>query len=276
MIKVTVDSRAVKAALAEYPKIASRSLEIAIDKTAMAIKEGEVAEMKRVFSKPTPYTLNSLKVTRTKGHNMKATVWFKEPDRMEDHYLLPSVEGGERKLKGFERAFANNKFVPGEGSAKDTYGNVPNSQIRQILGVLGKAERAGYQANLTAKSAKRNKKPRDYVWFPRGLHGGALPPGIYQRVATGAAITTGQRRRVKTFGTFEQGKRRVGVFYGKKSRYRIEQNIIRARGLRPILIRAKQHGHYKPLFKFYEVAHRIHSEVFIKHFLADFSRRMPR
>jgi hypothetical protein len=265
MIKVTVDSRAVKAALAAYPKIASRSLEIAIDKTAMAIKEAEVAEMKRVFTKPTPYTLNSLKVTRTKGHNMKATVWFKEPDRMEDHYLIPEVEGGERKLKGFERAISNNKFVPGKGSSKDRYGNVPNSQIRQILGVLGKAERAGYQANITARSTKRNRKQRDYVFLPAGSPGRKLPPGIYQRVVQKGSGFFGDKSQKKlgSFGTYQKGRRR-GRFF----------SVIRARGLKPILIVGRQHGQYQARLKFYHVARRVHGEVFTKLFMADFSRRL--
>lgn len=267
MIKVTVDSRAIKAALAAYPKIASRSLEIAIDKTAMAIKEAEVAEMKRVFDKPTPYTLNSLKVTRTKGHNMKATVWFKEPDRMADHYLLPEVEGGKRKLKGFERALDNNKFVPGKGSVKDRYGNVPNSQLRQILGVLGKAEMPGYQANLTAKSAKRNRKQRDYVFLPAGSSGGRLPPGVYRRMVQKGTGFFGDKsqKHLASFGTYQKGRKR-GKFF----------SVVRARGLKPILILGKQHGQYKPRLQFYAVARLVHNDVFTKHFVADFSWRLPR
>jgi hypothetical protein len=266
MIKVTVDSRAVKAALIAYPKIASRSLEIAIDKTAMAIKNAEVAEMKRVFDKPTPYTLNSLKVTRTKGHNMKASVWFKEPDRMADHYLLPEVEGGERKFKGFERALGNNKFVPGKGASRDRYGNVPNSMLRQMLGVLGKAERAGYQANITAKSARRNRKQRDYVFLPAGSSGGALPPGVYRRVVQkGSGFFGDKSQKNLPFGTYQKGRRRKKFF-----------SVIRARGMKPILVIGKQHGQYQQRLQFYTIARRVHSEVFNKFFLSDFSRRMQK
>lgn len=268
MIKITIDDRAVKAALAAYPKIAARSIETAIDKIAMAIKDAEVAEMKRVFDRPTPFTLNSLKVTRTKGHNMMATVWFKEPDRMEDHYLVPQVEGTERKLKGFELAIWRTKFVPGKGVKLNQHGNVSRGLLVQIKSVLGRAELTlGYQANLTAKSAKRNIKQRDYVYLPRGSRGGALPPGVYQRVSDKfKGLNSAKFRRSQAkFGTYQKGKT-VGRF----------SSIIRARGLRPILIVGKQHAKVTPLLKFYEVARRVNSESFAKHFHADFARRLPR
>ncbi|MGV0961826.1 MAG: hypothetical protein ACOYB1_18530 [Limnohabitans sp.] len=264
MISIRVDSSEVRKYLQLFPKVAARALETAIDKTAADIKKGEIEAMRSVFDKPTAYTLNSLKLTRTKGHNMTATVWFKEPDRMTDHYLLPEVDGGERKLKGFERALNNNKFVPGEKSLKDQYGNVPNSQLRQILGVLGKAERVGYQANITTKSAKRNRKQRDYVFLQAGSSRGKLPPGIYRRVAQAGNAIGGKTKKYLPFGTFKKGMRR-GKFF----------SVIRARGLEPILIIGKQHGQYSKRLKFYEIAANIHSKVFTNHFYAELSRRLP-
>jgi hypothetical protein len=146
----------------------------------MAIHRELKATISRVFQDPAPYTKNSLKVTKTRNHNMQASVWFKEPDRMGDHYLLPQVEGGERKEKGFERALSHTKFIPSDHLPLDRYGNVAPGLIRQILSVLGRAELAqGYQterfqANRTRKIAIRNPKGRDFAWLPKGGGGSKL------------------------------------------------------------------------------------------------------
>lgn len=167
------------------PRQANRAAEVALDNTAKDIKKAEVAEMKRVFDSPTRWTLNSLKMTPTINHNMQAVVWFKDPDRMGQHYLVPQVEGGPRKFKGFEQAFGNRMFVPGQAARMTKAGNVSPGQIRQILSVLGRAERtAGYSANVTKRSSSRNKKQRDYVYISK--RHGKLYPGIYQRFAKGS------------------------------------------------------------------------------------------
>ena len=78
------------------------------------------------------------------------------------HYLVPQVDGGQRKLKGFERAIGEGELVPALGAKLNQYGNVSPGQIRQILSVLGKAEAsAGYSANITSRSRRRNRHPAD-------------------------------------------------------------------------------------------------------------------
>lgn len=264
LIKVELNGqREIKRALANYPREASRALEHALDHTARDIRDGIREEMTRVFDNPTRYTLNSLQITPTRNHNMKASVWFKEPDRMEQHYLVPQVEGGQRKLKGFERALDDTRFVPGEGVRLNKFGNVSFGQIRQILSVLGRAEHhAGYQANITARSRKTNTKARDYVYIRK--RNGRLLPGVYERYVTSSGFNAKTKR---TFAdrskVYQQGKKR-GKF----------AQVIRARGLRPILIKGRQNAPTRPLLDFYGVANRVYNLRFVDHFRRQLLRRL--
>lgn len=172
MISIKVDDKQVQAMLKLLPKQASRAAEQALDFTAVRIADAVRTQMLRVFDRPTQFTLNSLKVTKTKGHNMTAGVGFKNPTRaggtMTHHYLRPEVEGGKRKLKGFERGLGADEFVPGRGASMDGWGNVKVSQIKTAL-----------------KEVKSGKSVK-YVQLTRTT--GKLPPGIYQRVkAEGSA-----------------------------------------------------------------------------------------
>lgn len=261
-MKITVDAAEVKRLLAKMPKEARRAAEQALDRTALDIKVAVVEEMRKVFDRPTRYTLNSLYVTKTRNHNMVASVWFKEPPRMKDHYLVPQVEGTERKLKGFERAIFGKKYIPGRGVKLNQYGNVTGGQIRQILSVLGMAERTlGYSANITSRSAKRNKKPRDYVVLPSGSPRGKLPPGIYQRVIRGKKLGRKAQSSVTRPGTYEQGKRK---------------SAIRATGLLPILIFGRQKAKVRPRLKFYDIAERTYNKRFHNHFSFFFNSLVSR
>jgi len=262
MIKVTIDDAAVKKMLRDMPATASRAAEHALDQTAWAIYREIGAEINRVFDRPAPYTKRSLKVTKTRNHNMVASVWFKEPDRMVAHYLLPQVEGTVRELKGFERALYRNKFIPSRTLKLDRYGNVSVGLLKQILSVLGRAELTpGYQANTTTKSTKRNKKDRDFVWLPAGSRRGKLPPGVYRRVVRGQSLSSKQRRKQTAFGTYQQGKRKA---------------VVRASGLQPVLISGKQRARTKPRLKFYDIASRVYRLRFNTLFFAKFNALVGR
>lgn len=279
----------VQQMLDAIPKQASRAAEIALDKTAKVIRDDIKAEMKSVFDRPVPYTINSLQVTPTHNHNMQASVWFKDPPRMGQHYLVPQVEGGKRKLKGFERGVDLGKMVPGKGAKMDRYGNVSTGQIKQIMSVLSKAETsAGYSANITDRSRKRNTKERDYVVIHR--RNGRLLPGVYQRYQTGAGF--GHKTK-KTFTdrsrSYQKGNRKQAVrdprtgrivkWFGQDSVFwegsRI-QSVIRARGLKPILIQGRQGDAVKPLLDFYGVAHATFNRAFMPLFWANLESQLRR
>ncbi len=245
-------SKEVAAALVAFPDKAHRACAVALNKAGKLVKEAEVAEMKTVFNNPTRYTLKSLQLTPATKNDLKVTVWFKVPDRMGVHYLVPQVDGGQRKLKGFERGVGLGELVPALGAKLNQYGNVSMGQIRQILSVLGKAENAaGYMANITDRSRRRNTRERDYVVIDRRQRGN-LPLGVYQRFQTGVGFGAKTKRTfLDRSKTYQKGRTR-GRF----------ASVIRARGLRPVLLAGRTGHQVKPLFDFYSVAHRTFNQHF--------------
>jgi hypothetical protein len=226
----------------QIEKAMMRARETTIDALADAVYREVKGQIRQVFDRPTPYTQNSLQVTRTKNHNMKASVWFKDPDRLVQHYLEPQVEGGARGLKRFEKVLGKH-FVPSVHTALNAYGNMPYGKIVQILSVLKLAEyMAGYSANITERSKKRNQKPRDYVWIMKKT--GRLAPGIYERYATAQGFGP-KARKTMPFGEHQKGKT-VGKF----------SSVIRARGLRPVMMEVSV-PHYSVRLPFYAIGNRI-------------------
>jgi len=253
MLSIKINQKALNGMADKMSKRVTRSLEKAIDNTARAIKAEVKKQIPVVFDRPTPYTINSLQVTLTQNHNMKASVWFKDPDRMMDHYLAPQVEGGPRKMKGFERALGA-YFEPSKYAKLDRYGNMPYAQIVQILSVLGRAEyKSGYAANVTARSRKRNRRPRDYVQL-KTQHG-SLPPGIYQRVREGAAIS-GKAAKSLPFGEWQRGSK---------------GSIVRATGLRPVLIQISKPS-YRARLPFFSIAQSVHERMFPRLFQVEMEK----
>ena len=251
-------SEAAQAALKAFPGKAHRACAVAINKTGKAVKLAEQKEMQSVFDRPTRYTLNSLKLDPADKNNLQASVWFKEPDRnrTSPHYLFPQVEGGQRNLKGFERAFGE-EFVPGAGVRLNKFGNVTGGQIVQIMSVLGKFNRyAGDNSNITRRSRKQNTRERDYVYLPKGS--GKLPPGIYKRVQSGVGFGAKTKRTFADRSRSYQKGRRRGRF----------ASVIRARGLKPILIHGRTGHRVKPLLDFYGIANKTIDREFDRTFWA--------
>ncbi len=264
MIRMTIkEDKQISALLKDYPVVAARAAEIALDRTTRDAKEEIYVEMRRVFKSPTDYTLDSLKMRPTQNHNMETSIWFKDPVRMSQHYLVPQVEGGARRLKGFEQALDDTMFVPGRGVRLNKAGNISMGQIRQILSVFGLAERtAGYSANITSRSRRKNPNQRDY-FFLKKRHG-RLYPGVYERVAKRrAGLGKARKHVIDKSLAYQKGMRR-----GKFS------SVIRARGIKPILIKGRQFAPYKPRLAFYEIAEKVYEQSFKRRFFAEFERRL--
>lgn len=258
----------VKTMLSAYPKQAGRAAEMALDATAKAIRDEIKATMPKVFDRPVSYTINSLKITPTYNHNMIATVWFKDPDRMGQHYLVPQVEGGPRKLKGFERGVALGQLVPTRvGAQVDANGNMSVGQIRQIVSVLGLGDKyAGVTSNMTIRSATRNKNQRDYLIINRGNKSGLLP-GVYQRtpkIGSGIDKVTSRRMGITGAKAYQYGKS-IGKW----------RSIVRARGLRPVLLAGRTGSAVKPLLPFYTIAHDVFDKRFVGLFWSNLARLLP-
>lgn len=139
------------------------------------------AEMRRVFSNPTPYAINSLFVQPSTKDTLSARVMVKNTAGrgvVPENFLFPEVVGGSRKEKGFEKALryggflhAGESAIPARDAQLDAYGNVSGPLTRSILAALGKA---GGGAAVKGKRKTR---------FGNGIFSGQVGKarGIWQR-----------------------------------------------------------------------------------------------
>lgn len=243
MIKVRVDDSMLKRMLAGYERHLPFAMVKGTTRLGQLVKAEEVEEMKRVFDRPKPFTLNSLKLSPAKKDNLSAVVWFKDPPRLgsAQHYLEPQVFGGGRELKRLEKLLKMKHLMPGSGAKLDAYGNLSRGQLTQVLSVLKAFNMAGYDMNLTSRSGKRNRKPRDY--FAVTKKRGGLVPGVYQRVQSGVGFGAKTKKSLP-FGEWQKGRTR-GHF----------SSVIRARGVKPILIQGAA-PRYKARYNFEGAAKR--------------------
>ena len=183
-----------------------QAIVIALNKTGSGVLGALKAEMPSAFDRPTPYTLNSLRLNKATHGQLYATIIpadFAGKGTLAKNYLGPEIFGGERHNKRSEVALrlrgilpAGMYTAPGAGAALDAYGNQSTGEIRQILSYFGSAEmRAGYTANMTDKTRARlargtKKQGFGYSYFAIKTHQGNLAPGIYRQMnfAAGHAI----------------------------------------------------------------------------------------
>jgi len=176
----------------------------ALTKTAQDIKTAEVEEMKRVFDRPTRFTLNALYIKPATKRDLTAAVMFKDEGGTPAwRYLGPQVESGVRSHKGFEKRLIaigymhpDEFVVPGKGAQLDAYGNISGGLWQRIISDLG-LQRDPLQ-NTTAAARKRNKSKKRgrYIvlrpdWPVQPLYANLvrdIPPGIYHKASGGNAI----------------------------------------------------------------------------------------
>jgi hypothetical protein len=118
----------------------------ALTRTARDGQRAIVAEMPRVFDRPTRYTLNATRLVPASVDNLVATVAVKDQGTggtRPESYLLPEVEGGPRREKRFERALRyagvltrGQYVIPGGNTRLDASGNVSAATSRQVLNAL--------------------------------------------------------------------------------------------------------------------------------------------
>ena len=165
--KRMVSSKFVKEALAK-----------AIYETAKDIKQAEIDEMKEVFDRPTPYTLNSLQI-RTSKSELTGEVGFKDfagKGTPAGKYLQPEVFGGGRGLKRSEKILGS-YWVPGPGLKLDRYGNVSGGTITRILSQLRLFSEVGYTMNRRGSGRGRNPSR---IFLIRKGSSSHLHPGVWE------------------------------------------------------------------------------------------------
>lgn len=207
MIKITIDTKALAAGLQAAQRKVDRCAAIALTKTAQHAQKAVIAEMPRVFDRPTPYALRGTRVkpANYKTGRLEASVEFKtdvSKGTPAEKYLQAEVFGGSRRLKRFEIALqrigvlpSGMFIVPGQAMRLDAFGGIPARAIVQVLSYLQAFGEQGYSANMTsgkrAKLAKGTRRKYGYelvVIRPgrKPQRGGKqLAPGIWQRTYTG-------------------------------------------------------------------------------------------
>lgn len=148
------------------------------------------AEMRSVFTSPTAYTLNSLRIEPASKDKLSARVMVKNQAGgvAPENFLQPEVEGGARKHKRAEAAMryagvlrAGQFAMPGKGIDLDSNGNVKGADVRTILTAL-KSIRAvsSTRDRKTGKGLRKGRKLANdlFVGKPKG---GARMDGIWRR-----------------------------------------------------------------------------------------------
>ena len=204
MIKITIDTKALAAGLQAAQRKVDRCAAIALTKTAKHAQKAVIAEMPRVFDRPTPYALRGTRVkpANYKTGRLEASVEFKtdtSKGNRAEQFLRAEAFGGGRRPKRFENALrrtyilpAGMFVVPGAAMKLDAFGNIPAVQIVNIMRYLEVFEQSGYRTNYTAKTRARLKyKPKagaegyDLIVIRVGqrprVGGKQLHPGIWQR-----------------------------------------------------------------------------------------------
>lgn len=176
---VTIDIRnnfpSVKRLLGEQQRQMPFAVALALTRTAQDVRKAEQAEMRSVFDRPTPFTLNALFVKPATKVTLTAEVWVKDSERPK-HYLLPQISGGDRALKRFEQLLvqrgvmrAGERAVPGGGATRDSYGNVSRGQIVKILSQLQAFNLAGATANASTAKRSKTKRAREAYFVSTGV-----------------------------------------------------------------------------------------------------------
>lgn len=186
----------------------SKGMAIGLTRIGARIKDAAALEMRSVFDRPTPYTLNALQLKSAEKTDAtpRAFVGFKDrggsfiPNGTpagpviggRRHYLRPQVFGGSRPLKGLESRLrragalsAGQYALPGWGAKLDAYGNMNRGEIVQVLAYLGGFGDVGGDKNTTA-ARKTKLKGAGTEYFVLKTKRGGLGPGVYRRSGSGS------------------------------------------------------------------------------------------
>lgn len=167
----------------------------ACNATAVGIREQWAETAPRVFDRPTAMTRRAAQYRKATNQKLYAEIFLRDEavnGTPPAKYLLPEVEGGERRKKGFEILLQQKGAMPagmfavaGNGAPLDQHGNVRAGKISQVLSQLG-ARQDKYQNESDASTKRRRaKRKRGGEYFALQAKRGRLLPGIYERIATG-------------------------------------------------------------------------------------------
>jgi hypothetical protein len=167
------------------------AISVALNRTGRAVMAAEQKTMRDVFDRPTPYTLNALRLKVATKTKQVAEVSYKDEafkGTPATKYLAPQVDGGARSVKRVESLLrargllpSDMYTVPGSGAKLDQFGNFSRGQYSQILAQL-QASRDYAQNETTASRRRKRRNPsKDVRYFVGRPGGGRLPLGVWAR-----------------------------------------------------------------------------------------------
>jgi hypothetical protein len=200
-MKVTIDTSGlmrIEARLASMDKQSRYAMARSLNAAAYKASRDVAKEIGRVFDKPTPWVLGSVRYVKATKDRLQAKVdfdsWGNKQSVTVAHVLRSQIFGGRRKLKRHEVALQRagvlppgHAIVPGSAARRDQYGNMSSGQIVQIMSWFKSFGEQGYSANMLDKGRTRlgrdNKRTgkRGFAYFMLRKKHGKLLPGIYQR-----------------------------------------------------------------------------------------------
>jgi hypothetical protein len=204
LISLDIDTKPVERRMTQD---ARRQLPFAMALTlttlAKQAQAAEKEEMKRVFDRPTRWTLNAVRIQPATKRSLQSRVFLVEDaskGTAAADYLAPQILGGRREQKRYERRLSRAGVlprgwvtVPGEAVPRNKYGNVSQGRIVQMLSAARAFGESGYDANPTGSARSRRAQGRSgadrmFVSRGRGMWFGrrqTLPAGIWQRMGRG-------------------------------------------------------------------------------------------
>lgn len=161
---------------------------VALTRTAKDVEKKGLEEFRRVFDRPTPFTMRSLRTKPAKPADLTAEVFVKDKEIRAGvssaTILAQHFSGGGRIHKQLEKTLRDQGFIsagefvaPGGAAKLDRYGNMNKGQIVQILSQIG-VRVAGYDSSPTqSKRSRRNVQRAGVIFWsfgPNGMKGKPL------------------------------------------------------------------------------------------------------
>lgn len=181
----------LKGKLSDMNKTIQLAVNRSLKDTAFQAQQEVKAEMRRVFDRPTPWALDTVRVDQSKkgtvaigltaNRGNSADTWTNPA------FAKPQVEGGERGIKRVERVLRSGGILPPGMSIApareawlDQYGNINGQELMQIIrsvGGLGERSRLMGFKRGTKRSRAQN---RYFVQYKAGR-----PYGIFEVIGKG-------------------------------------------------------------------------------------------
>lgn len=208
-IEAVVDAEKFFSGLKTLAKTFPDAEAIAVNNTAFLVRAAIQANMKEVFDRPTPRTVNSVLVQKADptaaeifaliGINDNKTFKQKSTNAVSPaQYLAPEIDGGKRTPKAFEnrlQRIIGAKFVTGINKDKkvfvptrymelDGFGNPKRSALVKMLSelqVLEAPDGSGYTANRQKGKKKPRGKTGGFFFHP-------TKPIVMQRLGNKLAV----------------------------------------------------------------------------------------